>query len=169
MPATYGSEFRLDVIDAARMGGEAPLAQIAKDFGLSVTTLMRWTTIADHKESGPARRWFRPRYGSGRSAIVYCSRRIRFCVGRLTIWPETPTQNDLPACLESCRRHCSRRGDLQDVEFQQVRLLPLEGQPGVGTRLDRCAHETLRPGHPRRRPCISVLVNRRQTPGEWHH
>ncbi len=76
--------------------GEAPLAQIAKDFGLSVKTLMRWTTIADYKESGPARRWFRPRYGSGRSAIVYCSRRIRFCVGRLTIWPETPTQMIYP-------------------------------------------------------------------------
>ena len=35
MPTAYGAEFRQDVIDVARKG-EAPLAQIAKDFGLSV-------------------------------------------------------------------------------------------------------------------------------------
>ena len=34
--------------------GEAPLAQIAKDFGLSVTTLKRWLAIAERKESGTA-------------------------------------------------------------------------------------------------------------------
>lgn len=38
MPTAYGAEFRQDVIDVARKG-EAPLSQIAKDFGLSVTTL----------------------------------------------------------------------------------------------------------------------------------
>jgi len=51
MPTAYGAEFRPDVIDAARKG-EAPLAQIAKDFGLSVTTLKRWIAIAERKESG---------------------------------------------------------------------------------------------------------------------
>ncbi|MDR7166202.1 transposase-like protein, partial [Pseudarthrobacter oxydans] len=51
MPTAYGAEFRQDVIDVARRG-EAPLAQIAKDFGLSVTTLKRWIAIADRKESG---------------------------------------------------------------------------------------------------------------------
>jgi len=44
------AEFRQDVIDVARKG-EAPLAQIAKDFGLSVTTLKRWIAIAERKES----------------------------------------------------------------------------------------------------------------------
>ncbi len=44
MPTAYGAEFRQDVIDVARKG-EAPLAQIAKDFGLSVTTLKRWIAI----------------------------------------------------------------------------------------------------------------------------
>jgi len=55
MPTAYGAEFRQDVIDVARKG-EAPLAQIAKDFGLSVTTLKRWIAIAERKESrtGPA-------------------------------------------------------------------------------------------------------------------
>jgi len=37
----------------ARKGG-APLAGIAKDFGLSVTKLMRWIAIAERKESGTA-------------------------------------------------------------------------------------------------------------------
>ena len=55
MPTAYGAEFRQDVIDVARKG-EAPLAQIAKDFGLSVTTLKRWIGIAERKETvaGPA-------------------------------------------------------------------------------------------------------------------
>jgi transposase len=35
MPTAYGVEFRQDVIEVARKG-EAPLAQIAKTFGLSV-------------------------------------------------------------------------------------------------------------------------------------
>ncbi|MHA7141883.1 IS3 family transposase [Arthrobacter sp. Sr33] len=54
MPTAYGAEFRQDVIDVARKG-EAPLAQIAKDFGLSVTTLKRWLAIADRKETGVTR------------------------------------------------------------------------------------------------------------------
>lgn len=49
MPAAYGAEFRQDVIDVARKG-EAPLTQIAKDFGLSVTTLKRWIAIAERKD-----------------------------------------------------------------------------------------------------------------------
>lgn len=32
--------------------GEAQLAQIVKDFGLSVTTLKRWMAIAERKDSG---------------------------------------------------------------------------------------------------------------------
>lgn len=51
MPTAYGAEFRQDVIDVARKG-EAPLSQIAKDFGLSVTTLKRWIAIADRKDAG---------------------------------------------------------------------------------------------------------------------
>lgn len=51
MPTAYGAEFRQDVIDVARKG-EAPLAQIAKDFELSVTTLKRWIAIAERKETG---------------------------------------------------------------------------------------------------------------------
>ena len=49
-PTAYGAEFRQDVIDVAR-NGEAPMAQVAKDFGLSVTTLKRWIAIAELKDS----------------------------------------------------------------------------------------------------------------------
>jgi transposase-like protein len=51
MATPYGAEFHQDVIDVAHKG-EAPLAQIAKDFGLSVTTLKRWIAIAERKDSG---------------------------------------------------------------------------------------------------------------------
>ncbi len=55
MPTAYGAEFRQDVIDIARKG-EAPLARIAKDFGISPTTLKRWIQMAERGEpgSGPA-------------------------------------------------------------------------------------------------------------------
>lgn len=51
MPTAYGAAFRRELIDVARKG-EAPLVQIAKDFGLSVTTLKPWISIAERKESG---------------------------------------------------------------------------------------------------------------------
>ena len=46
MPKAYPAEFRRDVIDVARKG-EAPLAQIAKDFGISESCLHRWMQVAD--------------------------------------------------------------------------------------------------------------------------
>ena len=46
MPKAFPAEFRRDVIAVARKG-EAPLAQIAKDFGISESCLHRWLKIAD--------------------------------------------------------------------------------------------------------------------------
>ncbi len=46
-----GLKFRQNVIDVARKG-EAPLAQIAKDFGLSVTALKRWIAMDARREPG---------------------------------------------------------------------------------------------------------------------
>jgi transposase-like protein len=51
VPTAYGAEFRQDLIEVACKGG-APLAQIAKDSGLSVTTLERWLAIAERKVPG---------------------------------------------------------------------------------------------------------------------
>ena len=46
MPKPYPVEFRLDVVAVARKG-EAPLAQIAKDFGISESCLANWLKKAD--------------------------------------------------------------------------------------------------------------------------
>ena len=46
MPRPFPLEFRRDVVAVARKG-EAPLSQIAKDFGISESCLQRWLKIAD--------------------------------------------------------------------------------------------------------------------------
>ena len=46
MPKAFPVEFRNDVVAVARKG-EAPLTQIAKDFGISEACLHRWLKIAD--------------------------------------------------------------------------------------------------------------------------
>jgi transposase len=46
MPKAFPTEFRRDVVAVARKG-EAPLSQIAKDFGISESCLHRWLKIAD--------------------------------------------------------------------------------------------------------------------------
>ncbi len=49
MPKPYPAEFRSDVVAVARKH-EAPLAQIAKDFGISEATLHNWLNRADVEE-----------------------------------------------------------------------------------------------------------------------
>lgn len=46
MPRAFPLEFRRDVVAVARKG-EAPIAQVAKDFGVSESCLQRWLKIAD--------------------------------------------------------------------------------------------------------------------------
>ena len=46
MPKPFPAEFRRDVVAVARKG-DAPLSQIAKDFGISESCLHRWLKIAD--------------------------------------------------------------------------------------------------------------------------
>lgn len=49
MPKPFPEEFRRDVIAVARKG-EAPLRQIAKDFGISEGCLHRWLKIANRED-----------------------------------------------------------------------------------------------------------------------
>jgi transposase len=49
VPKPFPAEFRADVIALARKG-EAPLRQIAKDFGISEACLHRWLKIADRQD-----------------------------------------------------------------------------------------------------------------------
>ena len=46
MPRAHPKEFRDDVVAVARRG-EAPIAQIAKDFGISESCLRNWLQAAD--------------------------------------------------------------------------------------------------------------------------
>ena len=46
MPAPHPKEFRDDVVAVARRG-EAPLSQVAKDFGISESCLRNWLKSAD--------------------------------------------------------------------------------------------------------------------------
>lgn len=49
MPKAFPIEFRNDVVAVARKG-EASIAQVAKDFGVSESCLQRWLKLADTKE-----------------------------------------------------------------------------------------------------------------------
>jgi len=46
MPKAFPLEFRRDVVAVARKG-QAPLSQIARDFGISESCLHRWLNAAD--------------------------------------------------------------------------------------------------------------------------
>jgi transposase len=46
MPKAFPLEFRRDVVAVARKG-EASIAQVAKDFGVSESCLQRWLKLAD--------------------------------------------------------------------------------------------------------------------------
>ena len=46
MPAAHPKEFRDDVVAVARRG-DAPIAQIARDFGISESCLRNWLAKAD--------------------------------------------------------------------------------------------------------------------------
>jgi transposase len=54
MPKAFPPEFRRDVVAVARKG-EAPIAHIARDFGISESCLARWLKLAD-REDGVDRR-----------------------------------------------------------------------------------------------------------------
>src|SRR5258705_13288792 len=51
MPKAFPLEFRRDVVAVARKG-DAPLSQIAKDFGISESSLHRWLKLADVEDGG---------------------------------------------------------------------------------------------------------------------
>jgi transposase len=61
MPKAFPLEFRRDVVAVARKG-EAPLSQVAKDFGISESCLHRWLKLADIDDGA------RPGVTSGESA-----------------------------------------------------------------------------------------------------
>jgi transposase-like protein len=51
MPAPHPKEFRDDVVAVTRRG-EAPISQVAKDFGISESCLRNWLRAADTTDGG---------------------------------------------------------------------------------------------------------------------
>lgn len=49
MPKAFPPEFRRDVVSVARKG-EASIAEVARDFGISESCLARWLKIADRDD-----------------------------------------------------------------------------------------------------------------------
>ncbi len=49
MPKAFPLEFRRDVVAVARSSG-APIAQVARDFGISESCLQRWLKLDDVEE-----------------------------------------------------------------------------------------------------------------------
>jgi transposase len=56
MPKAFPIEFRQDVVAVARKG-EAPLSQIARDFGVSPSCLARWLKVADRQDGRTESPW----------------------------------------------------------------------------------------------------------------
>ena len=49
MPKAFPSEFRRDVVAVARQS-DAPISQVARDFGISESCLARWLKLDDIEE-----------------------------------------------------------------------------------------------------------------------
>jgi transposase len=98
MPKAFPIEFRRDVVAVARKG-EAPLAQIAKDFGISESCLHRWLKLADIDDGN------RPGVTSSESAELRELRKrnktleqeTRSSAGRRRSSPGRSPQNEIPA------------------------------------------------------------------------
>lgn len=99
--------FRADVIAVARKG-EAPLRQIAKDFGISEACLHRWLKIAD-REDGVGRTGA-PTASDESVELREACKRIKLLEREAevsavlsAISVGTSTENDVPAGPRPCR------------------------------------------------------------------
>ena len=98
MPKAFPLEFRRDVVAVARKG-EAPLSQVAKDFGISESCLHRWLKLADIDDG------VRPGVTSSESAELRELRKRNktleqeneICGGRRRSSPGSSPQNEVPA------------------------------------------------------------------------
>jgi transposase-like protein len=77
MPKPFPAEFRREVVAVARKH-EAPISQIAKDFGISEATLHNWLKKADIEDDARPRVTEKKAPGSGMpgNGSGYSSRRI---------------------------------------------------------------------------------------------
>jgi len=100
MPRAYPEEFRRDVVEIARRN-ETPIAQIAKDFGISDDVIRRWLAKADVEDG------LKPATAAMESAeLREANKRIRLLemenevLRRAAVYlGRGITQNDIPASL----------------------------------------------------------------------
>ena len=171
MPKAFPPEFRRDVVAVARKG-EAPIAQIAKDFGISESCLHRWLKLADVDDG------IRPGTTSSesaelrelrRSATGCWSRRTRSCAGRRPTSPRTSPQNDVPAGPDLAADGIPVAVTCRVLGFTKQAFYAWRADPVIAAGLGRRAPDQRRPRHPRRRSGVRVPVHRRRTPRSRHH
>lgn len=130
MPKPFPEEFRRDVVAVARKR-EAPLTQIAKDFGISEPTLHNWFKKADIEDGN------RPGMTKDESAeLREAKRRIRLLEQEAEVMrravaylSRTSTQNDVPAGPRPRRGRDSRHGDLPGARLLDARVRHMEESP----------------------------------------
>lgn len=98
MPKPFPAEFRRDVVAVARKH-EAPISQIARDFGISEATLHNWLKKADIEDGArPGVTEKKPRNsGTPGSGFGSWSWRTRSSAGQRPSSPGNCPQNEVPA------------------------------------------------------------------------
>ena len=83
MPAPHPKEFRDDVVAVVRRG-DAPIAQVAKGFGISESCLRNWLHQADvGTASGPAPPGSSPRNSANYGGATACwNKRTKYSAGQ---------------------------------------------------------------------------------------
>ena len=140
MHAAHPEEFRRRAVELARLR-EKPIAQIAKDLGISESCLRRWIDQADveegHKEGLTK---------DERAELVRLRREKRVLEMEVEILKrasayfarENISQNRVAASPGACRRRVPRRGGLPGPEGLELRLLQMARPAGLGTGSHRC-------------------------------
>ncbi len=98
MPKAFPEEFRRDVVAVARKR-QAPISQIAKDFGISPSCVQRWLKRAEIEEGerGGLTLAEEAEIRSLKKQTASSSRRTRSCGVPRSTSVRASTQNDVPA------------------------------------------------------------------------
>src|SRR5208282_3239708 len=131
MPKAFPAEFHADVVAVARKR-EAPISQVAKDFGISEATLHAWLK-KDDIEAG-----VRPGLtDADAKELREYKNRVRLLeqeneiLRRAAIYLGRGLNPDVPAGHGSRRRRYPRRRDLSCARILQAGLFQVAGQAGL--------------------------------------
>lgn len=131
MPKPHPREFRDDVVAVARRG-EAPISQVAKDFGISESCLRNWLHAADAEDG------LRPGTAAAESAeFRELKRRNRLLEQENEVLRRAAAYlsqanlpgNDVPARQRAGRRRDTGGGRMPGADARPPALLPLAHPP----------------------------------------